>query len=89
MKDLKAKPFYLSDEDIQWVKSTRSSMSLEEKIGQLFCLIAYSSDENYLGYLTDGLKIGGIMCRVMSNEEIVKTTNFLKTHAKEIGRAHV
>ena len=82
MKDLKAKPFYLSDEDIQWVKSTRSSMSLEEKIGQLFCLIAYSSDENYLGYLTDGLKIGGIMCRVMSNEEIVKTTNFLKTHAK-------
>ena len=34
--DLKAKPYYLSDEDIKWVEDTIAGMSLEEKIGQLF-----------------------------------------------------
>ena len=36
--DLKAKPFYLSDEDIRWVEDTLASMTLEEKIGQIFCV---------------------------------------------------
>ena len=31
MVNLKAKPFYLSDEDIQWVTDTIASMSDEEK----------------------------------------------------------
>ena len=35
MIDLKAKPFYLNDEDIRWVQETKDSMSEEEKIGQL------------------------------------------------------
>ena len=30
MVDLKAKPFYLADEDIQWVESTLSGMTTEE-----------------------------------------------------------
>lgn len=36
MVNLKAKPFYLSDEDIIWVKNTINDMTLEEKIEQLF-----------------------------------------------------
>ncbi len=36
MVDLKAKPFYLNDEDIAWVEKTIASMTVEEKIGQLF-----------------------------------------------------
>ena len=28
--DLKAKPYYLSDEDIKWVEDTIAGMSLEE-----------------------------------------------------------
>ena len=35
---LNEKPFYLSEKDIEWVKETLASMSVEEKIGQLFCL---------------------------------------------------
>ena len=31
MVDLKAKPFYLNDEDIQWVNDTLDSLSLDEK----------------------------------------------------------
>lgn len=36
MIDLKGNPFYLKDDDIQWVESTLASMTQEEKIGQLF-----------------------------------------------------
>ena len=49
--DLKSKPFYLCDSDIKWVENTLSDMSEEEKIAQLFCLITYTDDENYLKYL--------------------------------------
>ena len=34
--DLKAMPYYLSDEDVAWVEQTIAGMSDEEKIGQLF-----------------------------------------------------
>ena len=34
--DPKAKPYYLSDEDIQWVMDTIANMTDEEKVGQLF-----------------------------------------------------
>ena len=43
--DLKAKPFYLSEDDIKWVEDTLSSMSTEDKLHQLFCLVTYSDDE--------------------------------------------
>ena len=36
MVNLKEKPFYLNDEGIKWVEETIDSMSLEEKVGQLF-----------------------------------------------------
>lgn len=36
MIDLKGNPFYLSDEDINWIKETIDNMVIEEKIGQLF-----------------------------------------------------
>ena len=39
MVDLKAKPFYLTDEQIAWVEDSIAGMTLEEKIGQLFILL--------------------------------------------------
>ena len=44
MLDLGSKPFYLDEEGIRWVISTRLAMSEEEKLRQLFCLITYSDD---------------------------------------------
>ena len=41
MIDLKAKPFYLNDEQIEWVENTLADMTLEEKIGQLFVMMTY------------------------------------------------
>ena len=38
MVNLKAKPFNLDDNDIDWVNKTIEPMTAEEKIGQLFVL---------------------------------------------------
>ena len=47
MVDLRAKPYYLNDEDIAWVENTIAGMTDEEKVGQLFWqLTAGISEEN-------------------------------------------
>ena len=48
MVDMKAKPFYLSDEDCKWVEDTINGMTLDEKVGQLFFNMGSSRDEDYL-----------------------------------------
>ena len=82
MENLRQKPFYLSDEDIKWVENTLEGMTLEEKVGQLFCLVAYSDDKEYLKNLLDTVKPCGIMCRAMSLEQVVETNRFLQENSK-------
>ena len=36
MVDLRANPYFLSDEDVQWVEQTAAAMTEDEKIWQLF-----------------------------------------------------
>ena len=43
--DLKAKPFYLSDEDIKWVEETLAGLTLDEKIGQVFVDMLWNNTE--------------------------------------------
>ena len=82
MLDLTKKPFNLGSDDIKWVGDTISSMTKEEKIAQLFCLVAYTSEDGYLDYLSKNLKIGGIMCRVMTTREVVETVTRLQSSSK-------
>jgi Beta-glucosidase-related glycosidases len=82
MIDLKKKPFYLSDEDIKWVEDTINSMTIEEKIGQLFCPIGMSPDENYLKYTILNKHIGGILFRNGESSEMQKAHNFLQENSK-------
>lgn len=60
MVDMKAKPYYLTDEDIRWVEDTIASMSIEEKIGQLFFNMGSSREEEYLKMTVNKYHIGGI-----------------------------
>ena len=39
MVDLRAKPFYLNENQFQWVEDTIAGMTLDEKLGQLFVLL--------------------------------------------------
>ena len=59
MVDLKAKPFFLSDEDIQWVENTIASMTMEEKVGQLFINLTLQRDPATLEKLCKEYHIGG------------------------------
>lgn len=82
MIDLKGSPFYLSDEDIKWVTETQSGMSVEEKIGQLFCPIGYSSDENYLKHEILSNQVGGMMFKDSNIDEMYRMNDFLQSHSK-------
>ena len=44
MVNLKAKPYYLNDEDIAWVNKTIDEMTIEEKVGQLFFQLTAGMD---------------------------------------------
>ena len=78
MFDYKAKPFYLSDAEIDWVEKTWNGMSIEEKIGQLFCPIGYSSNQDYLKYEMLSKHPGGILFRTGTSEEMFETYTFLQ-----------
>jgi len=81
-ENLKKNPFYLNDQDIQWVKDTLDQMTLEEKIGQLFCPIGMSDDEQYLKDSILAKHIGGIMYRPGVSEDMQNTHRFLQENSK-------
>lgn len=69
MVNLKEKPYYLNDKDIEWVKSTIAGMTLEDKVGQLFCEIVNSAEEDNMDRIFSKVKPGAIMFRPISMEK--------------------
>ena len=82
MVNLKAKPFNLDDEAVAWVENTLASMTLEEKIGQLFVPIGYSGDPDYLQHVMLDHHIGGIMYRCGEGREMQACHRWLQEHSK-------
>ena len=82
MQYLKGNPYFLSDDDIDWVVKTRDAMTPEEKIGQLFCTVGYTADETALVRMAKDLAVGGMMCRPMPGREVVETVSLLQKNAK-------
>ena len=82
MIDLRAKPFYLDDEAIAWVEQTIAGMSIDEKIGQLFIPICYSSDPAFLEHVMLGHHIGGIMYRPGPGATRQRDHRFLQEHSR-------
>lgn len=78
--NLKGAPFYLSKTDIAWVEKTLAEMSLEEKIGQLFCPIGYSTDPNYLNQLLK-YHIGGLFFRDGVGKEMRDTFEYAQNRS--------
>ena len=62
MVNLKAKPFYLTDAEIKWVQDTLASMTLEEKLSQLFVLLKAvpGVDEEQIRSLMTSARPGGM-----------------------------
>ena len=60
MVDLRKKPYYLSEEQVQWVEDTINSMTIEEKIGQLFVNMVTDRSPEALKEVVDTYHPGAI-----------------------------
>jgi beta-N-acetylhexosaminidase len=86
--DLTAKPYNLSAEDIKWVKETISSMSIEEKIGQLFVNLFFFGGNTHTGNdltskeILDKYHIGGARYQGGTSEQVQDLINELQSNAK-------
>ena len=80
--DLKAKPYYLNDEDIQWVTQTIAGMTIEEKIGQLFVNMGASRDEAYLKSVVDTYHIGAVRYNPSTASDVYDQNKILQENSK-------
>ena len=72
----------LNDNEIKWVEDTYEGMSLEEKLGQLFCPIVFTKDEKELKELVQEKHIGGMLYREGPGEELRQAHKVLQDAAK-------
>ncbi|MBR1742898.1 MAG: glycoside hydrolase family 3 protein, partial [Lachnospiraceae bacterium] len=82
MIDYKGNPFYLKEEDIQWVEETYKHMSTEERLGQLFCPVVFTKEEEELKELVQDQHIGGLLYREGPGEEIRAAQEIVQKYAK-------
>ncbi|WP_160720500.1 glycoside hydrolase family 3 protein [Bacillus sp. USDA818B3_A] len=75
---LKSKPFFLNEKEIQWVEETLQSMTLHEKVGQLFCPIGGSDNKQELEAFIKEYHPGGIMYRPDIGAKIQETHRLLQ-----------
>ena len=82
MVDLRAKPYYLNDEDIAWVESTIAGMTDEEKVGQLFWQLTAGNSEEYLKELMEKYHLGGCRYNQMPGQMVLNQNRILQKYAK-------
>ena len=82
MVDLKARPYYLSDEDCQWVKDTIAGMRDEEKVGQLFFQLTSSHNEEHLKELMEKYHLGGCRYNPAPGAAVQEQNRKLQKYAK-------
>ncbi len=82
MVNLRVKPYNLDDEGVKWVEDTIKSMTLEEKIGQLFINMGASRDEEYLKSVLDNYHIGGVRYNPGKAEEVYDQNKILQENSK-------
>ena len=85
MVNLREKPYYLNDEQIKWVEDTIASMTIEEKIGQLFVNMVANEEERKpenIKKVLDTYHPGAIRYHTASKEELLDMTNCLRQTTK-------
>ena len=80
--DLKAKPFNLNEKEIQWVENTLASMSLDEKIGQLFCPIGGAPEPADMQAILDIMHPGGLLFRPNKASVLQEAHRYLQENSK-------
>lgn len=78
----KEKPFYLNDEDIEWVEKTLASMALEEKIAQMFCVTDMITDPEALKAFVRKYPVGSFMYRSGDAAEVQNAQRAMQEASK-------
>ena len=83
MVDLRAKPFYLNDVEIQWVEDTIASMTLDEKLSQLFVLLKGipGADEGMIRGLMQGAP-GGMRWQGGDKQTVAKQNRLFQQFSR-------
>ncbi|MGL5694180.1 MAG: glycoside hydrolase family 3 N-terminal domain-containing protein, partial [Peptostreptococcaceae bacterium] len=82
MVELKAKPYNLDEEGVKWVKDTIASMTIEEKIGQLFVNMGASREEDYLKSVLDNYHIGGVRYNPAMSAQVYDQNKILQENSR-------
>lgn len=68
--DLAANPFFLSESQIQWVQDSLQKLTVEQKIGQLFCVMGGDYSIETLQKMTAEKGVGAVLYRPAPSVEI-------------------
>lgn len=79
---LKGHPFYLSDAQIDWVRRTYAGMTLDEKVGQLFCMAVSETDKRLMDEMLDRYHVAGYMCRALMSNDILEINQYMLSRSK-------
>ena len=82
MVNLKANPYFLSEEDIKWVENTIADMSDEEKVGQLFFQLTSSPQEDYIKNLVETYHLGGLRYNQMPGKMVQEQNRCIQKYSK-------
>lgn len=80
-KQLTMAPFCLDERQLAWVEDTLVSMSTEDRLRQLFCLITYSDDAEELRRLAEQVRPGGVMSRPVPSEYALRSIRTLQEYS--------
>lgn len=81
LEQMKKPPFNLDEGQLNWVKETFAKMDLHAKVGQLFCLAARSSEEQWVNDIFDICEPCGFMYRPMPLDATLHFTELLYKRA--------
>ncbi|HYI51710.1 MAG TPA: glycoside hydrolase family 3 N-terminal domain-containing protein [Microbacterium sp.] len=82
MVDLSAPPFRLDEDAVRWVHETIASLTLEQKVGQLFINLNVSFDEGYLDNVIDRYHVGGMRYRGAGSAAIQAHIRYAQSRSK-------
>lgn len=80
--NLSAKPYSLDAAGIDWVRSTIDTLTLEEKVGQLFINLNVSFAENYLDHVLDTYHVGGMRYRDADSASVQQHIRYAQSRSK-------
>ena len=82
MIDLKGKPFYLNDSQIDWVNETRDSMSDDQKAEQLFCPMLQFTEKGFIDHVLGDHEFGAFMMRPNGAADTQEACNYLQARSR-------